>query len=126
MAESDKTDRAVRTLQRLGVQVAIDNFGTGYSSLGLVRGFSVNAVKIDRSLVSSCENKRECAAIVEAVGAMARSLGITVVASGVESEDEKRVVASLCCDRAQGMYIGEPRDWSSVATARPAVSVPAD
>jgi diguanylate cyclase (GGDEF)-like protein/PAS domain S-box-containing protein len=126
MVESEKTDRVVRALHEIGVQVAIDNFGTGYSSLGLVRGFAVNAVKIDRSLVSSCENKRECAAIVEAVGAMARSLGITVVASGVESEDEKRMVASLGCDRAQGMYIGEPRDWSSVATARPAVSVPAD
>jgi diguanylate cyclase (GGDEF)-like protein len=80
MAESDKTDRSVRSLQRLGVQIAIDNFGTGYSSLGLVRGFSVNAVKIDRSLVSSCQNKRECAAIVHAVGAMARDLGITVIA----------------------------------------------
>jgi diguanylate cyclase (GGDEF)-like protein/PAS domain S-box-containing protein len=126
MAESEKTDRVMRALHAIGVQVAIDNFGTGYSSLGLVRGFSVNAVKIDRSLVSSCENKRECAAIVQAVGAMARSLGITVVAAGVESEDDKRIVAALGCDRAQGMYIGEPRDWSCVATARPAVTVPAD
>lgn len=126
MAESDKTDRAVRGLQRLGVQVAIDNFGTGYSSLGLVRGFSVNAVKIDRSLVSSCENKRECAAIVEAVGTMARTLGITVIAAGVETEEERRMVAALGCDRAQGTYIGKPVEWAQIAASRSEVSVPAE
>jgi len=124
MAESDKTDRAVRTLQRLGVQVAIDNFGTGYSSLGLVRGFSVNAVKIDRSLVSSCENKRECAAIVQAVGSMAKSLGIVVIASGVETEEERRMVASLGCDRAQGVYIGKPVEWSAIAANQSRASAP--
>jgi EAL domain-containing protein (putative c-di-GMP-specific phosphodiesterase class I) len=126
MAESDKTDRVVRALQAIGVKIAIDNFGTGYSSLGLVRGFAVNAVKIDRSLVSSCENKRECAAIVQAVGTMARNLGIVVVASGVESEDDKRIVASLGCDRAQGMHVGKPMDWTAIAGARSQVSVPAE
>ena len=118
MADPDKTDRAVRGLQRLGVQIAIDNFGTGYSSLGLVRGFSVNAVKIDRTLVSSCENKRECAAIVQAVGAMARTLGIAVIASGVETEEERSAVAALGCDRAQGLLIGPPVEWAAIAEGK--------
>jgi len=90
-----------------------------------VRGFSVAAVKIDRSLVSSCQNKRECAAIVQAVGAMARSLGISVIASGVETEEERDMVASLGCDRAQGLFIGKPVEWGAIAT-RQATSVPAE
>ncbi len=114
MNESDAADRSVRALQALGVKIAIDNFGTGYSSLGIVRGFSVQAVKIDKTLVSSCPNKRECAAIVHAMGSMAHDLGITVIAAGVETEEEKRLVASLGCERAQGMLIGEPMDWAAI------------
>ena len=115
MHDSDSADRTVRALQTLGVQVAIDNFGTGYSSLGLVGGFSVQAVKIDKSLVSGCIDKRECAAIVGAVGAMAKSLGLTVIASGVETEEERKLVASLGCDRAQGNLLGAPVEWAQIA-----------
>jgi diguanylate cyclase (GGDEF)-like protein/PAS domain S-box-containing protein len=118
MGESEGLHRTVRALQRLGVEVAIDNFGSGYSSLGLVRGFSVTAVKIDKTLVSSCPNKRECAAIVEAVGAMAKNLGITVIAAGVETEEEKRLVQSLGCERAQGMLVGRPVGWSEIREAK--------
>jgi diguanylate cyclase (GGDEF)-like protein/PAS domain S-box-containing protein len=115
MTDSSAADRAVRALHVLGVEIAIDNFGTGYSSLGLVRGFSVQAVKIDRSLVSSCPNKRDCAAIVQAVGTLARNLGVTLIAGGVETEEERRSVASLGCDRAQGNLIGRPADWAGIA-----------
>jgi predicted signal transduction protein with EAL and GGDEF domain len=108
MIESDAAARTVRALQSEGVDIALDNFGTGYSSLGLVRGYSLRAVKIDRSLVSSCPNKRECAALVQAVSAMGRNLGLTVIAGGVETEDERRLVAALGCDRAQGNFIGRP------------------
>jgi EAL domain-containing protein (putative c-di-GMP-specific phosphodiesterase class I) len=118
MAESEAIERCVRALQRLGVEIAIDNFGSGYSSLGLVRGFAVNAVKLDRTLVSGCANKRECAAIVSAVGAMAKSLGLTVIASGVETEEERRLVQSLGCDRAQGMLIGKPVEWAEITQAK--------
>ena len=118
MGDSEGLHRTVRGLQRLGAEVAIDNFGSGYSSLGLVRGFSVTAVKIDKTLVSSCPNKRECAAIVEAVGAMAKNLGITVIAAGVETEEEKRLVQSLGCERAQGMLVGRPVGWAEIREAK--------
>ena len=127
MHDSDTADRAVRALQALGLQIAIDNFGTGYSSLGLVRGYAVRAVKIDKSLVSGCASKRDCAAIVGAVGAMAKSLGLTVVAAGVETEEEKKLVASLGCDRAQGHYIGPPVDWAAIsALAGAQAAIPAE
>ena len=125
--DSDSPDRAVRALQALGVQIAIDNFGTGYSSLGLVRGFSVQAIKIDKSLVSGCTDKRDCAAIVGAVGAMARNLGLTLIAAGVETEEEKMFVAALGCDRAQGMLIGRPVDWAAItALAGAPATVPSE
>ena len=115
MVESDASTRTVRALQEAGVEIALDNFGTGYSSLGLVRGFALRVVKIDRSLVSSCPNKRECAALVQAVSAMARNLGLTVIAGGVETEEERRVVATLGCDRAQGNFIGRPVEAARIA-----------
>jgi len=114
MFDTQSADGAIRSLHAIGVEICIDNFGTGYSSLGIVRGFSVQAVKIDKTLVSSCPNKRECAAIVHAMGSMAHDLGITVIAAGVETEEEKRLVASLGCERAQGMLIGEPMDWAAI------------
>jgi len=128
MNESDAAIRAFRALRAIGLQTAIDNFGTGYSSLGLVRGFAVQAVKIDKSLVSSCPNKRECAAIVGAVGALAKNLGLIVIANGVETEEEKSLVASLGCERAQGKLIGVPIDWAQVASLAGAkvVGVPAE
>ncbi len=118
MAESDLAERTIRSLQNVGVAIAIDNFGSGYSSLGLVRGFSATAVKIDKTLVSGCAHKRECAAIVQAVSTMSRSLGITVIAAGVETEEERRLVQSLGCERAQGMLVGPPADWAQITEAK--------
>jgi EAL domain-containing protein (putative c-di-GMP-specific phosphodiesterase class I) len=125
-ANTDALDRAIRALHVLGVGVAIDNFGTGYSSLGLVRGLPVQAVKIDRSLVSNCPNKRECAAIVQAVGSLGRNLGLTVVATGVETLEERVLMGSLGCTRAQGNLIGMPSDWTSIAQLARAAPVPVE
>ena len=122
MFDTEAADRAIRALQAIGVEIAIDNFGTGYSSLGLVRGFAVKAVKIDRSLVSGCTSKRDCAAIVEAMGSMGKSLGLTVIAAGVETEEERRLVASLGCDRAQGHLFGKPVDWARIARSESATA----
>jgi EAL domain-containing protein (putative c-di-GMP-specific phosphodiesterase class I) len=124
MHANESVDRAVRGLHALGVAVAIDNFGTGYSSLGLVRGLPIQAVKIDRSLVSNCPNKKECAAIVQAVGGLGRNLGLVVIAGGVETEEEKRLMESLGCVRAQGNLIGAASDWTRIAQLARASAVP--
>jgi diguanylate cyclase (GGDEF)-like protein/PAS domain S-box-containing protein len=106
----DGIHRALRNLKAIGVEIAIDNFGTGLSSLGLVRGLPIEVVKIDRSLVSACPVKRECAAIVQATASMARSLGLRVVAEGVETEEQRAQMAALGCDGAQGHFFAEPSD----------------
>ncbi len=104
---SEAAHRTLRALKGLGVAIAVDNFGSGFSALGLLRGLPVQAVKIDRSLVSACPVKRECAAIVQATASMARTLGVHVVADGVETEEQARQMAALGCDRAQGHLFGE-------------------
>jgi diguanylate cyclase (GGDEF)-like protein/PAS domain S-box-containing protein len=108
MQDSDVANRAIKTLRSLGVEIAIDDFGTGYSSLGLVRGLPIQVVKIDKSMVSSCLNKKECAAIVQATSAMARALAIRLVAEGIETDEQKRLMKSLGCDAGQGFLFSTP------------------
>ncbi len=112
---SDAIQGAVRVFAARGIGIAIDNFGTGYSSLGLVRGLPVQVVKIDRSLVGSAAAQRESAAIVQAAAAMARVLGIRVVAAGVETGEQREAMRSLGCDGVQGFLVGRPTDAASIA-----------
>jgi diguanylate cyclase (GGDEF)-like protein/PAS domain S-box-containing protein len=115
MQDSEAAGRALRALDQLGVELAIDNFGAGYSSLGLVRGLPVKVVKIDKSLVSHCPARRECAAIVQAASAMSRALGIRVVAEGVETAEQLESARALGCDALQGFYLGRPVDADGIA-----------
>ena len=115
MSDSDTAHRSLRALKALGIEMAIDNFGTGFSSLGLVRGLPIQVVKIDRSLVSSCPVKRECAAIVQATTSMAKALGIRVVAEGVETEEQRALMVAMGCDAAQGHLFSEPVDARRIA-----------
>jgi predicted signal transduction protein with EAL and GGDEF domain len=112
MTDSEATERTLRSLRALGVEVALDDFGTGYSSLGLVRGLPIQAIKIDRSLVSLCPTKRECAAIVQAASAMARALDLRLIAEGIETQEQREMMLSLGCASGQGYLYGRPTDWA--------------
>ncbi len=114
MHDPPAADRALRALKGLGVELAVDDFGTGFSSLSLVRRFPIHVVKIDRSFVAGCPQNRECVAIVQAVAAMAFTLGLRVVAEGVETEEQRTIVASLGCDGAQGFFFSRPVVASAV------------
>jgi diguanylate cyclase (GGDEF)-like protein/PAS domain S-box-containing protein len=122
MQDAESTHRAIRALKALGVEIAIDNFGTGYSSLGLLRGLPVQVVKIDRSLVSSCTIKRECAAIVQAATAMSKAMGIRVVAEGVETGEQRSAMQAFGCDAIQGYLVSRPVDASGIAAMTSAVA----
>lgn len=103
--------RAVETLERihnLGVKVAVDDFGTGYSSLAYLRRLPIDQVKIDRSFVQQMLTHTDDAAIVGAIVELCRSLGMRVVAEGVETEEVWSALRSMGCDRAQGYWVSRP------------------
>ena len=96
-------------LRDLGVQVGLDEFGAGYSTLNYLKRFRIDFVKIDRSLVAGLGTDERDTAIVRATAQLARSLGISVIAVGVESDAQLELVHSLGCDEAQGYHFAAPR-----------------
>jgi ammonium transporter, Amt family len=92
----------LRALRSAGVQVGLDDFGTGYSSLAYLRQFPLDFVKIDRSFICGLEHDKGQRAIVAAIIYLAHGLDLLVVAEGVETEAQLRILESLECDRAQG------------------------
>lgn len=109
--------RAARTLEelcRLGVRIVVDDFGTGYSSLAYLQRFPVHAVKLDRSFVSGVLENPQDAAIVSAVINLAHSLGIDAIAEGIETEAQRRALAELGCELAQGFLWSPPRPPSDI------------
>jgi len=104
-------DRAVETLRALrsvGVHLAIDGFGAGFSSLAHLRRLPVDALKIDLSFVRGATTDPDDASVVTAVIAVAHSLGLRVVAQGVESEAQVTLLRSLGCDEVQGFLWSPP------------------
>ena len=103
---SDLVGRALRVLSRAGVRIALDDFGTGYSSLSHLRDYPVDVVKIDRSFTDKITADPEVCAIVCAVLDLARSLNLEVVAEGVETYAQKRLLVEEGCGLAQGFLFG--------------------
>jgi EAL domain-containing protein (putative c-di-GMP-specific phosphodiesterase class I) len=106
-----KPEEAIETLGRLrarGLTVAMDDFGTGYSSLGYLRRLPVDIVKIDRTFITDLPTNAEDAAIARAVIEMAHSLGLTVVAEGVETQAQLSWLEAQGCDQLQGFLFSPP------------------
>ncbi|WP_017935487.1 putative bifunctional diguanylate cyclase/phosphodiesterase [Nocardioides sp. Iso805N] len=109
LAQDVETAIAVfRKLQGLGIKLAIDDFGTGYSSLEYLRRFDVTSLKIDRSFVEGMLAEPGDAAIVRAAIALAHAFGLSVIAEGVETEAQQRLLRDLHCDQIQGYLVGRP------------------
>jgi EAL domain-containing protein (putative c-di-GMP-specific phosphodiesterase class I) len=98
----------LRRLKELGISSAIDDLATGYSTLSQLRSLPVDAIKIDRTLVSGLDEDARARAIVNALIGLALNFGLDVVAEGVENENEVRTLLELGCFRAQGHYLQRP------------------
>jgi diguanylate cyclase (GGDEF)-like protein/PAS domain S-box-containing protein len=101
-------DAALHELHTLGVKLSMDDFGTGYSSLSYLRKYSFDVLKIDRSFVRGITLKKSDFDLVKATIAMAHSLGLLVVAEGVEIQEQLTLLDELGCDLAQGYYFSKP------------------
>mgnify|MGYP003945660003 FL=1 len=91
-----------------GIRISIDDFGTGYSSLSYLQRFPISNVKIDRSFITGIPHDPDSVALTEAIVAMARALGMTVTAEGVEDADQVEFLSKAGCQEIQGYYIGKP------------------
>lgn len=98
----------LHAIKAMGVRIAMDDFGTGYSSLSNLQSFPFDKIKIDRSFVSSVTDDDAARSIVRAIVGLGRSLNLPVVAEGVETEAQRRMVMEEGCPQAQGFLYGEP------------------
>ncbi|OMH30429.1 hypothetical protein BGP75_18835 [Motiliproteus sp. MSK22-1] len=108
MEEPEMSVKELKQLQEMGVSIAIDDFGTGYSSLSYLKQLHVDKLKIDRSFVSELHLNDSDRAIIRAVIALGRSLGLTVVAEGVENEEQLAFLKAEGCCQAQGYCLSKP------------------
>jgi EAL domain-containing protein (putative c-di-GMP-specific phosphodiesterase class I) len=110
-------DTAIGSLGKLseaGVHIALDDFGTGYSSLSCLKDFPLNTVKIDRSFIIDLVDSAEYTALVYAIIAMSKALSLNVVAEGVETVEELRLLQDMGCDQIQGYLTAKPMPSNEV------------
>jgi EAL domain-containing protein (putative c-di-GMP-specific phosphodiesterase class I) len=123
--DRSRAESVLTRLSELGVRIAVDDFGTGYSSLGHLKRLPVDVLKIDKSFVINMASEPGDAAIVRSTIDLAHSLGLTVVAEGVETKEAQRQLALLGCDVAQGFGISRPLpahdldEWLAANAGRP-------
>ena len=106
--EPELAEATLRDIRGLGVSLALDDFGTGYSSLSLLQQFPIQRIKIDRAFVNGIAEQGNDRSLVRTIIAMAQSMGLDLVAEGVETIHQLEALSELGCDRAQGFLISRP------------------
>jgi EAL domain-containing protein (putative c-di-GMP-specific phosphodiesterase class I) len=108
MQHGDTAIFTLRKFREMGMALALDDFGTGYSSLSYLKRFPIDRLKIDRSFVRDIETDPDDAAIVRGIVALSHSIGLRVLAEGVETLAQMQLLQQCGCDEAQGYYFSEP------------------
>jgi diguanylate cyclase (GGDEF)-like protein/PAS domain S-box-containing protein len=116
MQDVDASIRKLKAVREAGVHIALDDFGTGHSSLAYLSRLPIDSVKIDRSFVHGMVEKVEDKSIVTAIISLAQALRLVVVAEGVETEEQARLLRLLRCDQMQGYLFSPPVDKDRVET----------
>ncbi|WP_309730104.1 EAL domain-containing protein [Sphingomonas sp. SORGH_AS_0438] len=124
MRDRDAALAVLHRLKRDGVRIAMDDFGTGYSSLSNLQAFPFDKLKIDRSFVSTLDSDDAARSIIRAIVGLGRGLNLPVVAEGVETEAQRRMVAEEGCAQAQGYLFGRPSPDLAEGMGRAAAPMP--
>ena len=114
MTDPARALEIIRTIDAMGVKISIDDFGTGYSSLAYLKKLQVDELKIDRSFVLVMDKDPDNQIIVRSTIDLAHSLGMSVVAEGIETESVMKMLASYGCDKVQGYYLCKPKPAEDV------------
>ena len=108
MQHTDSTLQNLEALHKFGIRIAIDDFGTGYSSLGELRRLPIDVIKIDKSLVRDIGQDGDAEAICKIILSLGQTLGLTIIAEGVENQQQLDYLCQHHCDQAQGFLLDKP------------------
>ena len=114
----DLAGAVAAALKKQGMRLALDDFGTGYSSLNYLRSFPINTIKIDQSFIRDIEGDDSVSPIIVAIVGIARGFNLDLVAEGVETDMQRRVLTRLGCDEMQGYLFARPTLASDMDTTR--------
>jgi EAL domain-containing protein (putative c-di-GMP-specific phosphodiesterase class I) len=117
MADASQVINKLKELKKLGCLVAIDDFGTGFSSLSYLKDLPADYLKIDRSFVTASTLDRKGAAITQAIIELASRLDMSVIAEGVETEEQRQLLLAQGCTDLQGFLFSKPCDADKTATS---------
>jgi EAL domain-containing protein (putative c-di-GMP-specific phosphodiesterase class I) len=109
MEDAKRAGDVLAALRKLGVRIALDDFGTGYSSLSYLHAFKFDKIKIDKSFVARLGDAEDAAIIVRTIIGLAHSLGLSIVAEGVETAQQLYIIRDFMCTQVQGYLIGRPQ-----------------
>jgi EAL domain-containing protein (putative c-di-GMP-specific phosphodiesterase class I) len=115
MANAEQTATTLRALRDLGVGLAVDDFGTGYSSLAYLKRLPLTSLKIDKEFIDDLGEDTDDAAITSTIITMAHSLGLNVVAEGVEEASQMQFLRDHACDEIQGYWLAKPLEAEACA-----------
>ncbi|MCZ7594319.1 MAG: EAL domain-containing protein [Hyphomicrobium sp.] len=116
--ENERNLSILHQLRELGVRIVLDDFGTGYSSLSYLQSFPFDKIKIDHAFIKNITSNKDSLKIVRAIVMLARSLGMTTTAEGVESREQLEAVQCEGCDEIQGYFVSAPRAARDIADPR--------
>lgn len=108
MQDTTSIIKILKSMKKLNLKIALDDFGTGYSSLSYLTTFDVDTIKIDRSFVMDCTQNEKNRVIIKTIIAMGHSLGMSIVAEGIETKEDFDLLCSYGCDDCQGYYFSPP------------------
>jgi diguanylate cyclase (GGDEF)-like protein len=114
MRDAEATAERLRSLKQLGVRIAIDDFGTGYSSLAYLRQFPADALKIDRSFVSSIATSKQSTALIHTLVQLGKALQLETLAEGIEDHAQLHMLQREHCDQGQGFLFSRPLEVSAI------------